>query len=115
MRNGVNKLTGEGSTNRAILAEHTRSAARLLGTRGGLKIGQNNHCELFRASHCLLCVLMKTIGLIHGIRGSICALVHGFRAVVSVHIASGLGIKEPRGVGMRFSNVGSHMKGSFAV
>ena len=58
---------------------------------------------------------MKTIGLIHGIRSGIGALVHGFRAVVSVHVALGLGIKEPRGVGVRFPNVGSHMKGRFAV
>ena len=39
----VDKLTGEGSTNRAVLAEHTRSAARLFGTRGGLRVDQNNH------------------------------------------------------------------------
>jgi hypothetical protein len=115
IRNGVNKLTGEGSTNRAILAEHTRSAARLLSTRGSLRVDQNIHCKLFRASHCLLCVLMQTISLIHGIGGAIGAFVHGFCAVVSVHVALGLGIKEPRCVCMRFRNVGSHMKGSFAV
>ena len=58
---------------------------------------------------------MQTISLIHGIGGAIGAFVHGFCAVVSVHVALGLGIKEPRCVCMTFRSVGSHRKGSFAV
>ena len=58
---------------------------------------------------------MKTICLIHGIGGGIGALVHGFCAVVSIHIALGLIIKEPRGVCVRFCNVGSHMERSIRV
>ena len=115
IRKGVNELTGEGSTNRAILAKHTRPAACLLDSRGGLEFDQNNHGKEIRASHCLLCVLMKAIGLIHGVCGSIGALIHGFCAVVSVHVALGLGIKEPRGVCVRLRNVGSHMKRSTPV